>query len=366
MKISVITVCLNSEKTIEQTIQSVTDQNDIDYEYIIIDGKSTDSTLEIIKIYKDKISIIKSEPDNGIYDAMNKGITLATGDIIGIINSDDWYEPNTFNKIRESFKESGADVVYGKLNLISENGQSKVLLPGTIDKIRYEMGIPHPTVFVRRSIYKKYGMFNLEYKIAADYDLMLRLYVKGVKFYFCNDIVANFRLGGISDKQHELCTEETLTIASTYLSSVPLIDRKYYKDIISHRRKVFCFENLLNNLSHRLETILRIGMGVGSDDSIVIFGAGVWGTKIYNALVKGDMRPLFFIDNNEEKWNTSQMNIKIYAPTVLKTYKGVLILAVKDFSKDILSQVKKINSISTYCISWEEMVSESLLLDGLL
>lgn len=111
MKISIITVCLNSEQTIEQTIKSVIDQNDPDYEYIIIDGDSTDSTLDIIRKYQAYIAILISEPDKGIYDAMNKGIALASGDVIGIINSDDWYEPEILKTVRSCFQKSDAGVV---------------------------------------------------------------------------------------------------------------------------------------------------------------------------------------------------------------------------------------------------------------
>jgi len=134
MKISIITVCLNSEKTIEQTIQSVIEQKDEDLEYIIVDGRSVDKTLHIINKYKNNISLIISESDNGIYDAMNKGISLATGDVIGIINSDDWYEQGTFEGIRNCFLRSDADVVYGKMNLVDENGSIKLLIPTDIKK----------------------------------------------------------------------------------------------------------------------------------------------------------------------------------------------------------------------------------------
>ena len=121
MKISIITVCLNSEKTIEQTIRSVLGQKDEDFEYIIVDGCSSDNTLDIVGKYSKDITRIVSEQDGGIYDAMNKGIALATGEIIGIINSDDWYEEGALEAVRKCFQAVNAEVVYGRMNLVNEN-----------------------------------------------------------------------------------------------------------------------------------------------------------------------------------------------------------------------------------------------------
>ena len=121
MKVSIITVCYNSAKTIKRTIKSVAEQDYEEIEYIIIDGGSTDGTLDIIDRYKDKISVLVSEPDEGIYDAMNKGIARATGDIIGFMNSDDWYADGAIVAIAEAFKKTEAEIVYGK-TIISENG----------------------------------------------------------------------------------------------------------------------------------------------------------------------------------------------------------------------------------------------------
>ena len=247
MKISIITVCLNSEKTIEQTIQSVINQENCDYEYIIIDGKSTDRTLDIIGKYRDEISVIISEPDSGIYDAMDKGISLATGDIIGIINSDDWYEPGAFVLVEKCFRDTDAEVVYGKMNVVNANGEMEVLTPSDLEKIRYQMETPHPTVFIKKEIYKKYGAFQLKYKIAADYEFMLRLYIKGVRFRYVEHILANFRLGGISLRQAETCARETLSISSEYLPCAPLEKRQYLKKIISLRKKAYLFEKILND-----------------------------------------------------------------------------------------------------------------------
>lgn len=358
MKISIITVCLNSERTIEQTIQSVIGQCDYNYEYIIIDGGSTDRTIEIIEKYRYGISKIVSESDSGLYDAMNKGISLATGDIIGIINSDDWYEPGVFGIVRRCFQESNAEVIYGKLNQIDAEGKINIQIPGDIERLRYEMETPHPTVFIKRSLYEKYGAFQIKYKIAADYDLMLRLYTKGVKFYFCNKIFANFRLGGYAMQQGENCVEETLLISKHYLSYVPLEERAYYKNIIWLTYRTFYFIQILDEVPYMLSDILIEKLGVRSKDNIAIFGAGRWGTKVYNLLTQMNIHPMLLVDNNHEKWKSRKNDVEILSPEVLKNFKGILLIIVKEFSTEIKTQIRMMSNPFLYSITWEEIADE--------
>lgn len=364
MKISIITVCLNSEKTIEQTIQSVINQKCSDYEYIIIDGKSMDGTCEVIDKYKDYISIVVSEPDLGIYDAMNKGISLATGDIIGIINSDDWYEPGILSQIEKCFLDTDADVVYGKMNLIDENGTSKVLVPSDIEKIRYEMEIPHPTTFVKKSIYERYGVFQLEYKIASDYELMLRLYTKGVSFKYLEQTIANFRLGGTSVRQGEICAKETLAISLKYLPFAALSKREYFKSIIIHRQRVFVFEKILNDFPSILYDVLKAGLGVSHDDDIIIFGAGKWGIKVCLALAHTEIKIISFVDNDVKKWGQTEDGIEIMRPEILKDFQGTVLAVVEKYSAEISSQISKWNNPNLYCVYWEEISMKVLERDS--
>lgn len=201
MKVSIITVCYNSAATIEKTIQSVLGQTYSDIEYIIIDGKSTDSTLKIIEKYKDafagKLHVI-SEQDHGIYDAMNKGICMAQGELIGIINSDDWYEPtaveDSVNSIIELNKKEV--ITYGFVRYWMEKEES-------IHFYRHEFinnrMISHPTCFVSKTVYEKIGMFDLAYKFAADYDFMLRAFQNDIFFLPIYKLIANFRHGGASN-----------------------------------------------------------------------------------------------------------------------------------------------------------------------
>lgn len=195
---SIITVCFNSEKTIEQTIQSVLKQTYKDYEYIIIDGGSKDSTLEIINKYRDHIKTVVSEKDDGIYDAMNKGIVLAEGSIIGLLNSDDWYEPETLQIVAEEYLQSDGETLFHGLCKLIENGKEGSIISYHHDVLPYYC-ICHTSCFLPKKLYVKYGLFDTSYKIAGDYELLLRLYVSGVRFKRLEKILVNFRSGGVSD-----------------------------------------------------------------------------------------------------------------------------------------------------------------------
>lgn len=199
IKISIITVSYNAVKTIEETINSVLNQSYSNIEYIIIDGGSRDGTVDIIKKYQDKINVWISEPDKGIYDAMNKGIKLAKGDWIGIINSDDCYCIDAFDTILNTIsKNQNAELIFGDLNIIDKNSKfiNKLEPILQLDHIKHTMSIFHPTVFIKKEIYQSFGMFNLKYKLSADWDLLKRFYLNGVKFNYVNKSIASFRKGG--------------------------------------------------------------------------------------------------------------------------------------------------------------------------
>lgn len=365
MKISIITVCLNSEQTIEQTIQSVIGQMDCNCEYIIVDGGSADKTKEILERYKHEISTIISEPDNGLYDAMNKGIALATGEIIGIINSDDWYEPGTFETVRRCFQESDAEVIYGNMNQVDAEGNIRIQIPGNIERLRYEMVTPHPTVFVKRSLYEKYGAFHEKYTIAADYDLMLRLYTKGIRFFYCDKVLANFRLGGCAMQHAERCVEESLLISKQYLVYAPLKERSYYKKIIWLIYKTFYFIKILDEVPFMLPSLLRKKLGVGNRDNIAVFGAGRWGTKVYEILVEMNIYPLFFVDNDRRRWNSRVEDIEVLSPEVLRDFEGVLLIIVKEVSSEIKAQIEGMGNPALYCITWDEIAEEFIKLQNM-
>jgi len=215
LKISIITVVFNGEQTIRDCIESVLGQTYSDIEYIVIDGKSTDKTPEIVKSYGTKIAVFLSEKDNGIYDAMNKGIALATGDVIGILNADDFYRTAfVIEKIASKLKRTQADGIYGDLIYVDgENNQQKsgensqhikrYWKSGTFSQNKFLYGWmpPHPTFFLSRASYQQFGYYRTDLGSAADYELMLRMmYRYGVKIVYLPEIVTVMRVGGVSNK----------------------------------------------------------------------------------------------------------------------------------------------------------------------
>lgn len=211
-KFTVITICFNSEKTIERTIRSVLAQTNSDYEYLIVDGASKDSTVDIIKkyepLFEGRMKWL-SEPDKGIYNAMNKGIQRATGTIIGIVNSDDWLELDALETINNCINDNNQalDGIYcGWINFHYNDGSSQVMKTNhdlflSWSK-KYEMaGIRHPATFVPKILYDKYGLFDESIRIMADTDLILRFLFNGVNFYYPNKVVSNMSDGGVSNAQ---------------------------------------------------------------------------------------------------------------------------------------------------------------------
>ena len=205
MKISIITVSLNSESTITQTIKSVLSQTYKDIEYIIIDGASFDRTTEIIEKYNDKIASFISEPDNGIYDAMNKGINMATGEIIGILNSDDFYvDNNVIESVVREFNNRGVDSIFSNLVYVSQNDINKTIRyfdSGQFKPSLFSYGLmpAHPTFFVKKRIYEKYGKFRTDLKNASDFDLLARfLYVNKITYHYIDKVIVKMRVGGVS------------------------------------------------------------------------------------------------------------------------------------------------------------------------
>lgn len=206
MKISLITVTYNADEFLETCIQSVLNQTYKDVEYIIIDGASTDSTLSIIEKFSGEIDKVVSEKDMGIYDAMNKGIALATGNVIGILNSDDFFaDDNVLENIAAEFANSQADIVYGDLIYVSRLNIDKIIRiwkssPYVKGLFQWGWMPPHPTFYVKKDIFDKHGRYNFNYNTAADYELMLRFMHKHkVKSSYIPKVFVKMRAGGVSN-----------------------------------------------------------------------------------------------------------------------------------------------------------------------
>lgn len=207
LKISIITVSFNSDKTIKETIESVLNQNYQNIEYIIIDAASTDKTLDIIESFKDKVSYFISEKDKGIYDGMNKGIKAATGDIIGILNSDDkYFNNNIIQNVVDHFVLTGSDTLFGDLVYVDSKNPEKITRywqSGFYDHKNIVKGwmLPHPTFFVKKKLYEKYGVYSNRLKSASDYEMMIRLLYKNrCSVSYLPSILVSMRSGGYSNQ----------------------------------------------------------------------------------------------------------------------------------------------------------------------
>jgi glycosyltransferase involved in cell wall biosynthesis len=205
MKISIITATFNSQAYLEQTIMSVLEQTYKDIEYIIVDGGSTDNTPDIINKYRSSISHFVSEKDEGIYHALNKGIALASGDVIGFLHSDDFYiHSNVIEHVAQAFKTKDTDGVYGNLYFVDQNDPERITRKWrsgdySPNAFMYGWMPPHPTLFLKKEVYKKHGTFNLDFKTSADYELMLRFIHKNqVSLYYLDEFIIKMRVGGQS------------------------------------------------------------------------------------------------------------------------------------------------------------------------
>ena len=200
--VSVITVVFQGEEHLEQTIKSVVNQSYDNVEYIIIDGGSTDGTLDIIRKYEHAIDYWVSEPDEGLYDAMNKGIKHSTGEVIGIINSDDWYDERTIEVVAKALLAMpGASAFHGDLYRVEQ--RSGILFrkkPLSMKMPIKDMVLNHPTMFVKATCYRNLGGFNTLFSLAADFELIYRFVSEGMEFYYCKDIGTYMRSGGSSDR----------------------------------------------------------------------------------------------------------------------------------------------------------------------
>lgn len=206
MKVSLITVCRNVAPVIAETLDSVLSQTHLDIELIVIDGASTDGTVEILERYRSKLGALVSEPDKGIYDAMNKGLRLATGDVIGFVNAGDLLmTPTVIAGVVSAFQRAHVDAVYGDIIMVDEHDIYKVhrtWLSGTYHRENFRRGWmpPHVGTFIKKSVYDSHGLFNTDLRIGADYEILLRfMYKHMIKTLHVREVLVRFRLGGMSN-----------------------------------------------------------------------------------------------------------------------------------------------------------------------
>lgn len=247
MKISIITVCYNSAATIRDTIESVLAQTHPDIEYIIVDGASTDVTLTIIHDYDTRIAKIISEPDQGLYDAINKGIKVSTGEIIGLMHSDDVYSnKNILSIVAAEFNVDSIEAVYGDLTYITKAPPPRTIRywksgQFSLNKLKHGWMPPHPTLYLRRHVFQKNGYYDTNYRISADYDAILRWFGGAqIRSSYIPEVLVKMRVGGESNRSLKKILQKTredyLAIKSNQIGGLATL---FFKNI----RKLHQFFN---------------------------------------------------------------------------------------------------------------------------
>jgi hypothetical protein len=354
IKVSVITVALNSEKTIEQTINSVVHQTYDNIEYIVVDGKSTDGTLEILDRYREDIDILISEKDEGLYDAMNKGISMASGNIIGIINSDDWYEQDAIACAVENFDDN-TDIIYGSLNFWDEKDQFlRVVAPLYLESLWYQM-LPHPSVFVRKEIYDRYGKFDMKYKLASDYDLIFRFYLVGARFKCLNHVMANFRRGGISTTKKIECAREEYRISMASIDRCEQKDRYLAKIIDKYNgtKAYWACEQDDEQFCRMFDSVFA-----DSSKAIVIYGAGVNGIRLAEKLAACKKAASFFVDRDENKRGTIVENIRVVSLSDVIGMDCNVIISVLADCENIYRELKTLFPSGVQIVKLYELIDD--------
>jgi len=345
MKISIITICRNAELSIEKTIQSVVGQTYLKIQYVIIDGKSNDKTLDIVEKYKKNISKIVSESDKGIYDAMNKGIKLATGDIIYFLNAGDKiHNSKVIENVVRKFKENNCDLLYGNVLLFEGNKKSPTYYKNqdNIDELfLVNDNVCHQSIFAKKNLFKKYGFFDLDFPICADFKWFLKLFLeKKVIKKHIDLVVADYLLGGVSSNETKFKLEH-YRILSQYFTTLKII---FYK-LLSKTRSKSRYYTRLEKMSYGKKRILLISpsSGIGGAESVLL--GLIEGLKeryeLYLLIHRGNNRELF---NNKEvkniyttklfngaiETNPSLLNLLILPIGIIKNYFYAIRIIRKD------------------------------------
>lgn len=358
MKITVITVCLNSVCTIEKTIKSVIEQTGCETEYIIVDGASNDGTLEIIERYGAFIDRWITEPDNGIFDAMNKGIEMATGDVIAFLNSDDWYEEKALKIVSDAFKNYDCDCVCCGNYVRKKDGITVYydVSNKNIEELFIHMIYYHSAIFCRKDFFSKKHNFDLRYKIAADYDWFLKAVKRGLRIKNINSPVFTFNYGGISSVNEIECASEARQIAFAHLSA----DSKEYRDAINERFYEVAISAADNSVLYK--ELIKI---LGENNTNVLWGAGVRGRQCVKWFNRIGIVVEKVIDSNRTFWGKCIDNTVVCTPDILKNISGNLIVTPDRHTEEIRNIILnfknediRIFDLKSLCGTLAEAISE--------
>lgn len=349
VKLTIVTVCLNAVKTIERTIKSVIKQNYDNLEYIIIDGASTDGTVNIIEKYDAYLSYWVSEPDLGIYDAMNKGIMLATGDYICFLNSDDWFEMDVLKTVAWHIEKTQADVIYGDYWLVSSK-KKEYKTPRPLEYMYWNMPLNSQATFIKR---KNDWAFDTRYTIAADYKLIYDKYMGGEIFHYVPIVLTNFSLGGFSSDYYRHAWE-VLNITSQGLIGKHGIDKAYYQLVV---------DSFLNDMCHYLlgieegkkRIVNYINNSFGKSKECVLFGTGEVFFRVIDVVKNCDIEIKYVVDNDSMKWGTKIEGYKIKAPRELVHERNLIIFVMTEiYQSDMFEQISNMeidDSVEIYSYS---------------
>lgn len=335
-KISIITVVYNGDTTIERTIQSVLRQNYDNVEYIIIDGASTDGTVDIIKRYEKNISKWISEKDNGIYDAMNKGIRYSTGDIIAFLNSDDWYLDGALSNVVMQFTKKDSDIYFWGVTR-DDNGKRFDRYPELrrLENQYERLAVFHPATFAKKSIFSEIGDFDTAYRIAADYDWLIRAKNYGCIMQYVDCVTTYYSDGGISTKDWYEAQREAEKIDLKCAQNE--FERKtidlFYKNNRCNRKYI----DMLKQPEPCL--ICADDMKLCLKKDVYVFGAGNMGKECHQLLWQNGIKIKGFIDNNQDKWGKRFREHLILSPEVLDLEKDVIVISSVQYEENIKSQL---------------------------
>lgn len=357
IKFSIITVVYNGAATIERTIKSVMAQNYKNVEYIVIDGQSTDGTLDILREYSDHIDCLVSEPDGGIYDAMNKGVALATGDVVAFLNSDDWYAEGALEYVAKQFRDEALQILFACVYWVYGQKFSKSNIKSSSNWDNKLKGINccHQGVFAKRDLFERYGNFDTKYRIIADYDWLVRVMEHKVNYMAVDYATTYYSTTGVSSIEKETTTLEherwELERACSETEAEKI--KKHYSDqirIIALEKRISKHTLVLND---EWKNILS---------QSILFGSGKIAEMCYRLLEDNKIPIVGVVDNNASLWGKPFYALRIQPPTELDKSNAPIIIASTAYEKEIVQQLRDMGisdkRIIRYSSIREQLVEE--------
>ncbi|MDR0220518.1 MAG: glycosyltransferase [Lachnospiraceae bacterium] len=362
--ISIITVSLNSAGTIERTVQSVLGQRGCEFEYIVIDGGSDDGTTDIIKKYESGIAYWASEPDGGIYEAMNKGVAVATGEIIAFLNSDDYYiDDDCLQRVANLFVANPTvDIIAGRAALTDENGLFVRYRINRLEAICYHMPCNHQTAFVKRALFGEIGLFDTKYRIAGDYDWLLRAYHQGSRFMMISEVLVIYSAAGMSGANLKLAAQETYQVSLT--ANPPQVVEAYrgsiekeYRDSLELAEVKERNREILTSTGEEIRR--KIFDLFGQFREICVFGCGARSRECLELLKHLGIKCNLIIDNDEAKW-IACAGFKVAPISALDGFCGVIIITPEGKEEEIARQIEAFRAPGDYKIIYFQRIMEVL------